>query len=463
MSVKSGWARCTAALLVLAAWAGPAWGLDLRAKIEPLARPLIEDGEAVGFVVGIVKDGQTQVIAYGETTKGSGQAPDGDTVYEIGSVSKVFTGVLLADAVEQGRMKLDDPVQKFLPEEVKLPIAGDKPITLEHLATHTSGLPRMPANFHPADPTNPYADYTVARMYEFLGGHVLGRPPGEYEYSNLGMGLLGHVLARQAGCTYEELLSGRITKPLAMRDSRITLDDDQRRRLAPPYEASLAGAKNWDIPTLAGAGAIRSTANDLVKFIQANLAEGDQPLTRALRLSRVKRHQMKDGLAMGLGWHIARDGLTRWHSGMTGGYHVWLAVAPELKLGNVVLANTASTKISQFGEQVVQAAAGMDVKPPPRRKTVEVDPAVLASYVGKYALGPDFILTVTLEDGGLHVQATGQPKVPVFAASATEFFYKVVDAQITFVPEKDAKDKAAKAPKLILHQNGRDMEARRQE
>jgi hypothetical protein len=299
-------------------------------------------------------------------------------------------------------------------------------------------------------------------MYSFLNGHKLRRPPGEHEYSNLGAGLLGHALARQAGCSYEELLSERITKPLSMNDTRIALTDDQRWRLAPPYNASLKPEKNWDLPTLAGAGGIRSTANDLLKFIQANLIQSEEPLSKALRRSHVKRHQMKSGLAMGLGWHIAGDGVTRWHSGMTGGYHVWLAVSPELKQGNVVLANTATPKVSQFGEQVFQLAAGMDVKPPKQRKTVDVDPVVLATYVGKYAIVPEFILTVTLEDGGLQVQATGQPKIPVFAESATEFFYKVVDAQITFVPDKDSKDKAAKVPKLILHQGGRDMEAKRQ-
>jgi CubicO group peptidase (beta-lactamase class C family) len=282
-----------------------------------LARPLLEDGVAVGFVIGIVKDGQTQVIAYGETTKASGIAPTGDSVFEIGSISKVFTGVLLANMVQGGSMKLGDPVQQYLPASVQVPVADGAPITLEHLATHTSGLPRLPDNFTPTDASNPYADYTVAQMYAFLSGHKLRRPPGQYEYSNYAMGLLGHLLARQAGKTYEQLLIEQIGAPLGMHDTRIVLDENLRQRLAPPYNATLQPVKNWDLPTLSGAGGIRSTCHDLIKFIKANLARDEQPLTQALRLAHRTRHTMTDGLAIGLGWHIARDGVTRWHNGMT--------------------------------------------------------------------------------------------------------------------------------------------------
>jgi CubicO group peptidase (beta-lactamase class C family) len=441
----------------VAAFTSAAYGLDLRLKIDPLARPLLEDGIVVGFVVGIFKDRETQVIAYGETTKGSGIAPNGDTVYEIGSISKVFTGVLLANMVQGGSMKLGDPVQQYLPASVQVPVAEGKPITLEHLATHTSGLPSLPDNFAPADASNPYADYTVTQMYAFLSGYKLPRSPGQYEYSNYAMGLLGHVLARHAGTTYEQLLIERIGTPLGMHDTRITLDEKLRQRLATPYNAAMQPAKNWDLPTLPGTGAIRSTRRDLLKFIQANLAGDEQPLTQALRLAQRTRHTMADGLAMGLGWHIARDGTTRWHNGMTGGYHSWLAVVPSRNIGVVVLANTATMRITAFGEQVTRIALGLEVEPPQPHQVVDVAPAVLASYVGSYVLRPEFVLTVTVEDGKLMVQATHQEKFPVFAESRTRFFYKVVDAQITFVRDKDGN-----VNKLILHQAGRDMEAVRQ-
>ena len=259
-------------------------GLDLQPQIDSFAKPLIEDGEAVGFVVGILKDGQTQVIAYGQTVKGSSTAPNGDTVYEIGSVSKVFTSLLLADMVIAGKVKLDDPMQKYLPDSVKMPIKDDQPITLVHLATHTSGLPRLPDNFAPADPANPYADYTVEKLYAFLNGHPLQRPPGEYEYSNVGPALLGHVLTLHEGASYEQLLIDRISKPLGMEDCRITLSEEQKKRLAPPYNAALEPDKGWDQPVFVGAGGIRSTVNDLLKFTAANLKDDSTSLTRAMHL-----------------------------------------------------------------------------------------------------------------------------------------------------------------------------------
>ncbi|HTP63286.1 MAG TPA: serine hydrolase [Burkholderiales bacterium] len=446
------------ALVLLAALPPAAHGLDLRPQIDPLARPLLEDGLVVGLVVGIVQDGQTQVIAYGETAKGSGIAPRGDTVYEIGSISKVFTSVLLASMVLEGRMKLDDPVQKYLPASVRVPVANGTPITLEHLATQSSGLPRMPDNFAPADASNPYADYSVAEMYAFLNGHALRRPPGRYEYSNYAMGLLGHVLALQAGETYEELLIERIAAPLGMRDTRVTLDVGQRRRLAPPYDASLRPERNWDFQALVGAGGIRSTCDDLLRFVEANLAADGQPLAQALQLAQRKRDAVKGGPAMGLGWHIAEDGVSLWHNGMTGGYHGWIAVAPGRGVGVVVLANTATMRVSELGNQVARVALGLDAAPLRRHRAIDVDPAVLAPFAGSYAVTPKFILTVTVEDGKLMVQATGQEKFQVFAESKTEYFYKVVDAQISFVPGSDGK-----TDKLILHQGGRDLEAVRQE
>jgi serine-type D-Ala-D-Ala carboxypeptidase/endopeptidase len=436
--------------------AAPALALDLRDKVDPLAQRLIDDGNAVGLVIGVFRNGEMQILAYGETVKGLGQKPTGRTVYEIGSATKAITGVLLADMVRRGEVKLDAPLESLLPSDVQLDVYEDKPITLECVATHTSGLPRLPDNFAPADPMNPYADYSADRMYEFLRKHKLRRQPGEYEYSNLAMGLLGHELARSRGTTYEELFVERIAEPLEMQDTRITLNDGQRKRLAKPYDAALKLNENWDIPTLAGAGGLRSTAVDMLKFIEANLADNDDPLTQTFQLAHEKRHQMDDGLAIGLGWHIARDGVTRWHNGMTGGYASWMSVVPKLDVGVVVLANTATMKATELGEQLTRVACGIEVKPPKRRTPVAVDAETLKSYEGTYAITPDFALTVTVDDGKLMVQATNQPKFEVFAESPTEFFYTVVDAQLTFEPGQNGK-----AERVILHQNGLDQKAER--
>jgi CubicO group peptidase (beta-lactamase class C family) len=441
--------------------ANPSRGLalDLQAMVDPLAKQLLSEGRAVGFVVGIYKDGETQVIAYGETEKGNGIAPDGNTIYEIGSASKAFTGVLLADLVERGRLKLDDPLQTYLPEGAKNDLKNPTRITFEHLATHTSGLPRLPDNLQLEDTRNPYADYTIQKMYSFLKDHQLRRAPGEYEYSNFGMGLLGVLLASREGMSYEQLLVERIAKPCGMEDTRVTLTNQQRQRLAPPYDAALEAAKNWDIPGLAGAGGIRSSTHDMLKFIAANLAKDDKPLTKAMRLSHEKRHSKPNGQAMGLGWHIARDGITRCHDGMTGGYTSWVAVVPSQNLGVVVLSNTAAPEITEIGEKITRIAFGERIEPSTTSPiTAQVAPEVLKRYVGVYAITPQFALTVTLEGDKLMVQATGQQKFQVYPESETKFFYKVVDAQLRFVGDKNGK-----AELLILHQNGTNQVATRRD
>lgn len=432
-------------------------GLDLQKEIRPLAQPLIDDQLAVGLVIGVLRDGQTQVLGFGEVEKGSKKTPDAKTIYEIGSVNKVFTGILLAKFVDAGTMKLDDPVTKHLPASVKLMSVDDQPITLKHLVTHTSGLPRLPDNIKPADIKNPYSDYSLEQLYAFLNGHQLRRAPGEYEYSNVGMGLLGHVFEVQTGKTYAELIQQHIAGPLRMHDTTLTLNEGQMRRLALPYDAALTGSSNWELPTFAGAGAIRSTCSDLLLFSEACCGTAREPSPAVMQLAMQKLHDFENGGAAAMGWHIARDGKSRWHNGMTGGYASWISVVPEKKVGVVVLANTAAEKVTELGEMVTRVALGEKVEPPARTKIVEVAPEILQFYAGYYAIVPTFGLTVTVEDGRLMVQATGQQKFPVYAQSPTRFFYRVVDAQISFVAGADGK-----IDHLILHQNGLDLKGIRQ-
>jgi len=432
--------------------------LDLKAKIDPLAKSLVEDGIIVGCAVGILKDGRTQMLFYGETEKGSGRPPDGDTVYEIGSITKTFTAILLADMARRGELKMEDAAQSLLPaDQVTVPKRGERPISLADLATHHSGLPRLPTNLNSVDPRNPYAHYTVKQMYEFLSGCKPARDPGTaYEYSNLATGLLGHIVSLKAGAGYESLLVDRICKPLKMGDTSITLGESQRRRLAPPYNAALKPDANWDLPTLAGAGAVRSTVADMLKYLAANLANDEAPLTKSIVATHAPRHKIPGNQAIALGWHIAGDGITRWHNGQTGGYSSFAAFIPGRNIAVVVLSNTSSMEISAFGNSIVRVTAGLEAQPSRRRKAVAVDEAKLKSCVGVYQFAPTAHLTVTFEDGRLMAQLTGQDKYLLFAESETKFFYRVVDAQVSFV----ADEKGA-ITKLILHQGGRDLPAAR--
>jgi CubicO group peptidase (beta-lactamase class C family) len=431
---------------------------DFSQHVAELAAPLVDNELVVGMSVGVLRDGQMETAAFGRLSAESDARPDERTLYEIGSVSKVFTAVLLAERVIAGEMALDDPVQKYLPDHVTLPAFEEQPIRLVDLATHTSGLPRMPDNFAPGDPRNPYADYDAKLLYAFLSGHTLARAPGsQYEYSNLAMGLLGHVLERQAGRDYDALLRDRIAEPLAMADTSIALSEDQRARLAPGHDADGAPYPNWDLGALAGAGAIRSTTADLLKFLAANLDPPEGPLGDALRLVQEPRHDIAPGAGqIALGWHVAGDGFSRMHSGQTGGYHSICIFNPRTKVGVVVLTNTATGEVDAFAANLLRLAGGYPLQPQAIRTIVKVPAETLEKYVGRYSLAPGIVFDITCEEDRLYAQLTGQERFRVYPESDTEFYYRVVEAQLTFVLGDDGT-----VARLVLPQNGQDVEAPR--
>ena len=311
-------------------------------EVKANIRSRIEKEKSVGIVVGLIDyKGRREYYCHGTLTQGGDEPVDENSIYEIGSISKAFTGIMLADMVLDGEMQLDAPAETYLPETVKMPERNGQKITLEHLATHTSGIARMPTNFRPADPTNPYADYTVENMYEFLSGYTLKRDIGEkYEYSNLSMGLLGHVLGLKAGMEYEELLILRICSVLGMEDTKITLTAKMKKRLAQGHNPK-GEVPNWDIPTLAGAGAIRSSAKDMLTFLAANLGIVQSKLSKAIDMTHKARVDAGKDLKIGLGWHILDNGKTQiiWHNGGTGGYRTFCGFVKDKKIGVVVLSN----------------------------------------------------------------------------------------------------------------------------
>ena len=320
-------------------------------------RSRMEKGRKGGMVVGILtREGRTTSAGHGESGNAE-VALDDRTIFEIGSITKVFTATLLADMVERGEVKYEDPVAKYLPPGVTMPQRGGRQITLIDLATHTSGLPRLMSNLRPADRRNPYADYTVTQLYEFLSGHQLVRDIGaQYEYSNLGMGLLGHVLALKAATSYEALVRTRILDPLGMTDTAITLTPSMRSRLALGFALDGSRASNWDIPTLAGAGALRSNVRDMLVFARANLGDRPSaPLSRAMRQAQDVRHATgRPGMAIGLGWHVrTTDGTdVHWHNGGTGGYRTWIGFDRKRSVAAVVLTNSAEGA-DDFGFELV--------------------------------------------------------------------------------------------------------------
>ena len=436
-----------ATLVLTAALQQPGLPTDsaVRAFLAPRVAAFPDSGRhGTGIAVGLIDGaGTRRIVALGVDSAG---------VFEIGSITKVFTTSLLQDMVDRGDIRLDDPVSRHLPRTVKVPVRGERQITLLDLATQSSGLPRMPSNFTPRDSMNPYADYTVPQMYTFLSGYQLTRDPGaEYEYSNFGMGLLGHALSLKARTSYDELVRRRILTPLGMRETAITPTPAMRAKLVPGHDSEGREVPNWDLPTLAGAGALRSTVNDMLTFIAANLDSTATPLSRTLWKTHAERHATSNpSFRIALGWHILVRpvGNIVWHNGGTGGYRTFAGFDPVRRLGVVVLSNF-NDGVDDIGFHVLDET--FPLRPNPKRRTeVAVDSTVLMRYVGEYELAPTFHVVVTREASRLFVQATGQPRFPIFAETDSTFFFRVVDAQITFSGDG-----------LTLHQNGQNMPARR--
>jgi serine-type D-Ala-D-Ala carboxypeptidase/endopeptidase len=418
--------------------------------------------QSVGIVVGVIEPAGRRVVSYGRLAKDDARPLNGETVYEIGSISKVFTSLLLADAVQRHEVALSDPISKFLPAKVKVPERG-RAITLQDLSSHVSGLPRLPSNMSPKDGSNPYADYSVEDMYTFLSGYQLTRDVGaQYEYSNLGGGLLGHVLSLRAGMDYEALVRARITGPLRMASTAITLSPDMKSRLATGHSALMQPVSNWDLPTLAGAGALRSTTNDLLIFLAANLGYVESPLAPAMAAMRaVRRPTGMPTMEVALAWHIltANGREIVWHNGGTGGYRTFIGFDPAARTGVVVLSN-AGTQAGpdDIGRHLLDSRLPLmaPIAAPKTRTAIAVDPKIYDGYIGRYQLAPAVVMTITRKDRQLFAQLTGQPEFEVFPEAPTEYFLKVVDAQLTF--ETDAQGKATA---VVLHQNGRNARATR--
>lgn len=427
------------------------------AKIDELVKPLIDSGTLPSVVIGVVDRGTQWIGTYGSVNADQPLPPTADTIYEIGSVTKVFTGLLLADAIRSGSSSLETTIGEIVPSiRERNPTVGSS-IQLWHLATHTSGLPRLPTNLQPADPLQPYADYDRRLMFEFLEGFKPTAAPGKPSgYSNLGMGLLGELLATRARTTYENLLQDRITTPLGMKDTVIRVREGDRPRIAPPHKLDGTPGTEWQFAAMTGAGAIRSTAHDMLRWIAAHLSPPEGELGNAIELAW-QQHSAAAGeaFAMGLGWHIARDGSTRWHNGQTDGYHSMLMISRDLNAGVIVLSNSEAAEVDSIGETVVRLLAGNAVGPI-ATPGVMVDQKLSSRLVGRYQLTPAFILAITAKNGRLFVQATGQPQLKLVAESNTKWSIQGVVATLEFdLPAEGS------ASSVTLFQNGAVLKATR--
>ena len=273
----------------------------IESTIDSIVAPWITKKAHINLVIGIIQGDERWTKGWGvihSPKLNQTGHPDERTLYEIGSITKVFTTTLLSLLVEQKKLKLTTPINQLGAAYQRLPDA----VTLESLATHTSGLPRLPSNLAKSirqDQQNPYAAYTVDNLHEYLQSYdgKPGKTAGTISYSNLGVGLLGHVLAEQLGQSYEEVIVQHICNPLGLSDTCITLADEQQARFAIGYSESGTSVKPWDLPTLSGAGALRSTASDLLTLLAANLHVEQSalatPLLRSIATAILNTHQLR--------------------------------------------------------------------------------------------------------------------------------------------------------------------------
>jgi D-alanyl-D-alanine-carboxypeptidase/D-alanyl-D-alanine-endopeptidase len=314
----------------------------------------------VGVEVGVWCEDETWTFARGRLGADRPDPPGPDTIFEIGSITKVFTATVLADMAEEGLVALDDPVQRYLPEEVELPVRG-RPITLADLAAQTSGLPRLPKGLlglSLRQRRNPYAGFTDAHLERAIAGTRLRGNPGEkVRYSNFGFGLLDYVLALRAGQSYEQLVRERICAPLRLMDTRISIPVEALPRFADGHNRRGRKVPHWDLPTLAGAGALRSTVADLLRFLELQLRQPTTRLGRAAWATHEPRAR-RGRLAQGLGWAslplLGHSVDVLWHNGGTGGFRGFVGFVKESGTGVVVLSNCARS-VDAIGFRTLEA------------------------------------------------------------------------------------------------------------
>jgi D-alanyl-D-alanine-carboxypeptidase/D-alanyl-D-alanine-endopeptidase len=374
----------------------------LSADSDQALRERVEYGYNVGIVVGMVNPDGRIVRGFGFRDANSGQVVDERTVFEIGSITKIFTATLLSDAVVRGEVGLDDPVQHFLPEAVDVP-RGRTEITLRQLAVHRSGLPSLPDNLCSEGIRQPFGCYDVDRLYAFLNGYSLPREPGAaWEYSNLGVGLLGHALARRSGRGYEALLRERVLDPLGLPSTGEVPSTEAADRVATGY-SGVVKVPPIRMPALEGAGVLRSTVDDLLVFLSHHLGILESSLGPALTTTQSRQDSTgQPGVDMGLGWlRIALPGGTiLQHDGETPGFTAFLGMHPTRRLGVVLLSNTRFNAFAGVGDVGFHL---LDSSYPLRSITRPADVAVstLRGYTGWFKSASGDVFEVGLERGRL--------------------------------------------------------------
>jgi serine-type D-Ala-D-Ala carboxypeptidase/endopeptidase len=423
------------------------------AALQQILQQRINGKKAIGLVVGRLQGTNRSIVAAGNMAVGSSRPVDGETLFELGSITKVFTGILLGDMANRGEVRPDDPATKYLPPTAKMPSRNGHVITLAHLASHRSGLPGMPENLTPADS---FANYSMEQGFEFLSRYELPRDPGSaYEYSNFGLGLLGDLLARRARTNYEQLVLDRICRPLGMDDTRIKLSPEMQGRFASGHDDELNPVKHLEFLGFAGAGGLRSTANDFLKFLAVALHPQHDRLSKAILRSQAARTNTVGPGGAGPGGEVAwcwyfntlSDEII-FHRGMTAGFHGYMGVNRKRDRAVVVFSN-CSRSIDDIGLHLLEPRNELI----PYDKVIVLDQTTLERYVGTYAITPTIEVTVSREKNEMYIQPTHQPKAQIFPLARDEFF---AEGPVRFSFRTNA---SGMVTELIVRQGGKDYRA----
>ncbi|MGG7664137.1 serine hydrolase domain-containing protein [Dyadobacter sp. BHUBP1] len=339
----------------------------VKEAVDHAVYPYIATGANVGVIVGVVKDGDRQIFSYGEKEPGAPDPIEPTSVLEIASITKTFTAIALANMHLRGELNLDDPIEKYLPAEVKVPSFNGKKITLRHLANHTSGFPRLPSNIDD-DAYNPYIGYTEQKMYEFVNGYTLDREPGsKLEYSNVGYGLLGQILSNRYKSGYEEMISHNVLRPLGLTHTTVSFTEEQMSNLVSGHHGNKP-VESWSkymANIFQGTGSLISSLNDMLTFLEANIGLVNNPLKEAISLThqRTFTHNGDHQDGIGLGWTlVAYDQKNYiWKNGGNGGYTSFIGFDESSKTGVVILSNSSLNPDpfqTQMGFEILRAING---------------------------------------------------------------------------------------------------------
>src|SRR5437868_5616721 len=413
-----------------------------------LAERLGENEKDVGIVVGVIDPQGRRIISYGHRNVGDARPLNGDTVFEIASVTKVFTALLLADMVEKNEVALSDPASKYLTAvAIKLPERNGHLITLLDLATHTSGLPFMPADAPPFnDPAA--AKYSTGDLKRYLASYQLTRDIGsEWDYSNIGYWILSEALSARAGKDIEDLIRSRALTPLKMTDTDFELSPKMKSNLAPGHDSALQPAPAAStIPIysiMPAIGLLYSTTNDLLTFLSECMGYEPSPLAPAMNVALSNRRPVQPGNEQALGWNVYGKGADQviFRDGSSFGYASVMAYDPKSRVGVVVLTNQIGD-VGDIARHLLRP--DFPLAKPANTKHIEItlDEKVLDSYVGRYEAKGEGIFIVARENDFLTLESPadwGLPKLRIRPENQQDFFATELPVRVTFEAAPDGK------------------------